>query len=106
MPIDRPKKCTTAKASDSIEGQSAPGLPSQQEFQQYLRGLARGAIRIVVGDVMGEELTPLIGAGWERAAPSAKDIATASSSATCLQVISSPLHKEQFNLISPLVVIG
>ncbi len=55
MPTHRPKECTTAKTPDSTEGWSAPGLPSQQEFQQSLRELARGAIRIVLEDVMREE---------------------------------------------------
>jgi hypothetical protein len=39
MPVDRTKKCSTPNANDSTEGQSAPGLPSQQEFQQHLRDL-------------------------------------------------------------------
>jgi hypothetical protein len=64
MPIHRTKKCTTPTTPDSTEGQSVPGLPSQQEFQQYLRALARGAIRIVLEDVMREELDALIGVGW------------------------------------------
>jgi putative transposase len=41
-----------------------PVLPDQQTFQQYLRELARGAIRVVVEDVMREELDALIGVGW------------------------------------------
>lgn len=64
MPVHRTKKCSTPNASDSTEGQSAPGLPSQQEFQQYLRELARGAIRIVLEDVMRQELDALIGFAW------------------------------------------
>jgi hypothetical protein len=58
MPIHRQKKCTTA---DSTEGQSAPALPDQQEYHQYLRELARGAIRVVLEGVMREELDALIG---------------------------------------------
>ena len=38
-----------------------PALPDQQEFHQYLRELARGGIRVVVEDVMREELDALIG---------------------------------------------
>jgi putative transposase len=39
-------------------------LPSQQEFQQFLRKLARGDIRIVLEEVMREEVDALIGVGW------------------------------------------
>jgi putative transposase len=64
MPVYRQKKCSTPKAPDSREGQSAPPLPDQQEFHQHLRELARRAIRIVVEGVMREELDALIGVGW------------------------------------------
>jgi putative transposase len=64
MPVHRSKKCTTTNSNDSTEGQSAPGLPSQQVFQQHLRELARAAIRIVLEGVMREELDALIGVGW------------------------------------------
>ena len=64
MPVHRSKKCIIPNPTDSTEGQSTPGLPNQQEFQQYLREQARGAIRIVLEDVMREELDALIGVGW------------------------------------------
>ena len=38
-------------------------LPDQQAFQQYLRELARSGIRVVLEDVMREELDALIGVG-------------------------------------------
>ena len=41
-----------------------PPLPDQQTFRQYLRELALGAIRVVVKDVMREELDAHIGVGW------------------------------------------
>jgi putative transposase len=72
MPVHRQKKDTTPNVHDSTEGQSAPGLPSQQEFQQYLRELARGAIRVVLEDVMREELDALIGVGWGESSPKRK----------------------------------
>jgi hypothetical protein len=37
MPVSRQKKCSTPNASGSIEGQFAPPLPEQQQFQQHLR---------------------------------------------------------------------
>jgi len=72
MPVYRQKKCSTPKAPDSREGQSAPPLPDQQEFHQHLRELARGAIRIVVEGVMREELDALIGVGWGESSPKRK----------------------------------
>ncbi len=72
MPVHRTKKCTTSTTPDSAERQAVPGLPSQQEFQQYLRALARGAIRIVLEDVMREELDALIGVGWGECSPKRK----------------------------------
>jgi hypothetical protein len=80
MPVHRQKKDTTSTIPDSTRGQPAPALPDQQTFQQFLRELARGAIRIVLEAVMREELDALIvrllGA---RAVPSARGIATATT---------------------------
>jgi putative transposase len=72
MPVDRKKKDTTANAADSTQKQSAPTLPTQQEFQQYLRELARSAIRVVLESVMREELDALIGVGWGESSPKRK----------------------------------
>jgi hypothetical protein len=77
MPVSGKKKPSTLNTPDSTQGQSAPTLPEQDEFRQHLRELARGAIRTMLEDVMREELDALIGAGWGRAAPHAKAIATA-----------------------------
>ncbi len=55
MPAHRQKQYTTTKSTDSTERQSPPALPDPQEFQQHLRELARGAIRIVLEAVMREE---------------------------------------------------
>ena len=79
MPVHRKKKDTTPNVADSTLEQTAPLLPDQQTFQHYLRELARSAMRVVLEDVMREELDALIGVGWENAAPSAKGTATAST---------------------------
>ncbi len=55
MPVHRQKTDITATAPGSRQGQTAPPLPDQQTFQQYLRELARGAVRLVLEDVMREE---------------------------------------------------
>jgi transposase-like protein len=47
-------------------------LPAQHQFQQYLRELARGAIRLVLEGVMREELDALMGVGWGERSPKRK----------------------------------
>jgi putative transposase len=71
MPVHRMKD-TTPPQPDSTQEQAAPALPDQQTFQQYLRELARGAIRIVLEEVMREELDVLIGVGWGESSPKRK----------------------------------
>jgi hypothetical protein len=44
MPVHRQKKDTTPNTPGSTQEQTAPGLPEQQTFQQYLRELARCAL--------------------------------------------------------------
>ena len=70
MPVHRQKKETTSTTPSSMqEEQTAPALPNQQTFQQYLRELARGALRVVLEGVMREELDALIGVGWGESSP-------------------------------------
>jgi transposase-like protein len=47
-------------------------MPDQQEFRLHLRELARGAIRVLLEDVMREELDALIGVGWGESSPKRK----------------------------------
>src|SRR6266700_4533941 len=72
MPVHRQKKDTTPTPPSSTQEQTTPALPDQQTFQQYLRELARSAIRIVLEDVMREELDVLIGVGWGESSPKRK----------------------------------
>jgi len=72
MPVHRHKKDTTPTPPSSTLEQTTPELPDQQTFRQYLRELARGAIRVVVEDVMREELDALIGVGWGESSPKRK----------------------------------
>ena len=74
MSVHRHKKDTTAPPPGSMQEQTIPPLPDQQIFRQYLRELARDAIHVVVEDVMRS-------LAWdgEKAAPSAKAIATVST---------------------------
>ncbi len=72
MPVHRHKKDTTTTSLGSTQEQTVPPLPDQQTFQQYLRELARGAIRVVLEDVMRQELDALIGVGWGECNPKRK----------------------------------
>jgi transposase-like protein len=72
MPVHRHKKDTTPTPPSSTQEQTTPTLPSQQEFHQHLRQLARSAIRVVLEDVMREELDALIGVGWGECSPKRK----------------------------------
>ena len=72
MPVYRTQKDTTTHPSSSTPEQPVAPLPDQQTFRQYLRELARGAIRVVVEDVMREELDALIGVGWGECSPKRK----------------------------------
>src|SRR6266516_4386124 len=72
MPVYRHQKDTTPTSHGSTQEPVIPPLADQQTFQQYLRELARGAIRVVVEDVMREELNALIGVGWGESSPKRK----------------------------------
>src|SRR6266571_1804070 len=72
MPVHRQKKDTTPTPPGSTQEQTVPPLPDQQTFQQYLRELARGALRVVLEGVMREELDTLIGVGWGECSPKRK----------------------------------
>lgn len=72
MPVHRQKKDTTTNPPGSTQEQIVPPLPDQQEFHQHLRDLARRAVRVVLEDVMREELDALIGVGWGESSPKRK----------------------------------
>ncbi len=72
MPVHRTQKDTTTNPSSSTPEQPVAPLPDQQMFRQYLRELARDAIRVVMEDVMREELDAVIGVGWGESSPKRK----------------------------------
>jgi putative transposase len=90
MPVHHQKKGITPPTPGSTQEQTTPVLPDKQTFQQYLRELARVALRVMLEGVMREELDALIGVGGEKAVPSGKGIATAPTRAiwSLLQVAS------------------
>jgi putative transposase len=72
MPISSQKKRITQEPDPSTLEPSTPGLPSQQEFHQYLRTLAQSAVRTVIEAVMHEELDAFIGAARGECSPKRK----------------------------------
>jgi putative transposase len=72
MPVHRQKKDTTTNTAGSTQEQTAPLLSEQQEFHQHLRALAQSAVRVVLEEVMREELDQFIGVAWRECSPKRK----------------------------------
>ncbi len=93
MPV--PKKRTTS-TSEATNGESSEHtMPDAQEFRQHLRNLAAGAMRVVIEEVMREELEQFLGAAWGELTPQRKgyrngtdtrDLATSSGPIEDLEV--------------------
>jgi transposase-like protein len=75
--------------------QASPPLPEQQTFQEHLRTLTRSAVRVVIEEVMREELKQFLGAAWGESTPKRKgyrngtysrDLATSSGPIEDLEV--------------------
>jgi putative transposase len=63
MPVSKKKRITSN--IDPVGGeQASPPLPEQQTFHEHLRALTRDAVRIVIEEVMREELKQFLGAAW------------------------------------------
>src|SRR5947208_2814230 len=72
MPV-RKKGITPSPETPTLKSlSSTPELPHQQEFHQHLRALARSAIRVVIEEVMREELDQVIGVAWGECSPKRK----------------------------------
>src|SRR5258708_30635865 len=66
------KKNHTTLESNLATTASSPRLPGQQEFHQHLRELIRGATRVVMEEIMQEELSQFLQAEWGESTPSRK----------------------------------
>ena len=74
MPLPK-KKSTTSNSDPVVLEQPSPPLPEQQTFHEHLRTLTRNAVRVVIEEVMREELKEFLGEPGERVRPGGKDIA-------------------------------
>jgi putative transposase len=71
MPVPK-KESTTSNTDPKTVEQASPQLPDQQAFHQHLRALTRNAVRVVIEEVMREELKHFIGAAWGECTPERK----------------------------------
>ncbi len=86
MPVPK-KERTTSDMNPQTEEQASSQLLDQQAFHEHLRALMRSAVRVVIEEVMREELGQFLGAAWGECTPARKgyrngtytrDLATAS----------------------------
>ncbi len=94
MPASK-NQSTTSKSHSVAAEQTAPPLPEQQTFHEHLRALTRDAVRVVIEEVMREELKQFLGAAWGECTPERKgyrngtytrDLATSSGPIEDLEV--------------------
>ncbi len=71
MPLSK-KKSTTSNADPFTSEQAPQVLPAQQTFHEHLRALTRDAVRVVIEEVMREELKQFLGASWGESTPERK----------------------------------
>jgi putative transposase len=71
MPVSK-KQSTTLNSAPKAMEQAASPLPDQHTFHHYLREQIRGAVRVVMEELMNEELTLFLGAAWGECSPERK----------------------------------
>ena len=93
MPV--PKKRTTSTSEAAKVELLDQTMPDAQEFRQRMRNLAVSAVRVVIEEVMREELEQCLGAAWGECTPERKgyrngtyrrDLATSSGPIKALEV--------------------
>jgi putative transposase len=95
MPVSK-KKRTTSQSDPEVSSEHVfPQLPEQPSFHEHLRVLTRDAVRVVIEEIMREELKQFLGAAWGESTPKRKgyrngtytrDLATTSGSLEDLEV--------------------
>jgi len=70
MPV--PKKRTTSTSEAAKVESSGHKMPDEQEFRQRMRNLAVSAMRVLIEEVMREELEQCLGAQWGESTPERK----------------------------------
>jgi putative transposase len=94
MPVSK-NKSTTSNIDPGAVERAASLLPEQHTFHEHLRALTRNAVRVVIEEVMREELKQFLGAAWGESTPERKgyrngtytrDLATSSGPIEDLEV--------------------
>jgi transposase-like protein len=70
MPVPK-KRITSASEATKVES-SDQKMPDEQEFRQRMRNLAVGAMRVLIEEVMREELEQCLCAEWGECTPERK----------------------------------
>jgi len=71
VPVPKKKPITLSPAGSTPES-SSKVMPDQQTFHEHLRALTRNAVRMVIEEVMCEELKALLGTAWGESTPQRK----------------------------------
>ena len=71
MPVPK-KESITSNNVPFVSEPASPALPEQQAFHEHLRTLTRNAVRVVIEEVMREELKQFLGAAWGECTPKRK----------------------------------
>src|SRR5260221_1160479 len=95
MPAHKKEHTTPEETNPRTSKPSAPPMPAPEEFHQYLRAQIRDATRVVMEEIMREELGQFVGAAWGECTPerrgyrngfSTRDLATTSGPLEDLKV--------------------
>lgn len=71
MPASKQER-TTSETNSQTVNQASSLLPDQHAFHEHLRALTRNAVRVVIEEVMREELKAFLGAAWGESTPQRK----------------------------------
>src|SRR5450759_4301652 len=71
MPLPK-KKSTTSNTDPVVLEPPSSSFPDQHTFHEHLRALTRNAVRVVIEEVMREELKQFLGAAWGECTPERK----------------------------------
>src|ERR1700730_10224049 len=71
MPVPK-KRITSTSEATKVESLSNQKLPDEQEFRQRMRTLAVSAMRVLIEEVMREELEQCLCAEWGEITPERK----------------------------------
>src|SRR5260221_5563773 len=121
MPAHKKEHTTPEESKPRTSESSIPNLQAPEEFHRYLRTQIRDATRVVMEEIMREELERFVGAAWGECTPARKgyrngfytrDFATTRGPIEDLNVpqdAAGEIHKqglERFNCHMPQVAQG